>query len=142
MPDTQNERKKPLSKRIEIVVDEAKGVMGDAKDGIKEVYHTSGADSIGDNIRDALDGVLSSRDNVVMVRLNTESLARVDDLIEAGLVNSRSEGVAFLVGEGIKSRADVFEKIAEKVDEIRKAKEELRDLLAETPAEATPSEGD
>jgi Arc/MetJ-type ribon-helix-helix transcriptional regulator len=79
---------------------------------------------------------LSARENVVMVRLNKESVLRLDELVDAGLVNSRSEAAAFLIAEGIKSRAEVFERIAEKIDEIRRAKAELRDLLNEPDAGA------
>jgi metal-responsive CopG/Arc/MetJ family transcriptional regulator len=66
-----------------------------------------------------------------MVRLNKESLIRIDELVEAQLVKSRSEGAAFLIGEGIQRRRGLFDRIAQKVENIRKAKEELHNLLAQ-----------
>ena len=71
----------------------------------------------------------TGRDNVVMVRVTTESQQRMDDLVEAGLWRSRSEAAAFLIAEGIKARQGLFDGIASKIDAIRKAKEELRRLL-------------
>jgi hypothetical protein len=66
-----------------------------------------------------------------MVRLNEDSLRRVDDLVEAGVVNSRSEASAFLIVEGINAKKELFGRISEKIDTIRAARQELRDLLSE-----------
>ena len=108
---------KKISERIEIIVDEAR----------------AGAESIGESVKDTLQGALSARENVVMVRLNKESLSKLNELVDAGLVNSRSEAAALLVSDGIKARADLFGRIAEKIGEIRKAKDALKDLLDESP---------
>ena len=113
---------------IDIIIDEAKTATTRA-------YKNSGAESIGENIREALRGALSSRDTVVMMRLNKDGVAKLDDLVEAGIVNSRSEAAAFLIGEGIAARAQLFERIAEKTEMIRKAKEELRGLIDGEPDE-------
>lgn len=120
---------KKLSERIETIV-------GESKEAFKEAFHSTGVDidSIGQSIGESVDRALSSRQNVVMVRMNAESLCRVDELIEADIVSSRSEAVAFLVSEGIDARSDLFAKIREKVEEIRKAKQDLRDILREKPS--------
>ena len=120
---------KKLSERIETIV-------GESKEAFKEAFHSTGVDieSIGQSIGESVDRALSSRQNVVMVRMNAESLCRVDELIEADIVSSRSEAVAFLVSEGIDARSDLFAKIREKVKEIRKAKQDLRDILREKPS--------
>ena len=120
---------KKLSDRIETIV-------GESKEAFKEAFHSTGVDieSIGQSIGESVDRALSSRQNVVMVRMNAESLCRVDELIEADIVSSRSESVAFLVSEGIDARSDLFAKIREKVEEIRKAKQDLRDILREKPS--------
>ena len=78
--------------------------------------------SLGENLKEAVSAVTSGRENVVMVRVNEESLARLDELAEAGIVKSRSEAAAFLIGEGIKGRQGLFDKIAEKTGEIRRVK--------------------
>lgn len=81
------------------------------------------------NIRSKAAGDRQTRDNVVMVRVDKESLNRLDELVEAEVVGSRSEAAAYLITAGIAARQSLFDTIAAKVDEIRKAKEELRKLL-------------
>lgn len=83
------------------------------------------------NIRSKAAGDRQTRDNVVMVRVDKESLNRLDELVEAEVVGSRSEAAAYLITAGIAARQSLFDTIAAKVDEIRKAKEELRKLLDE-----------
>ena len=89
------------------------------------------------NIRSKAAGDRQTRDNVVMVRVDKDSLNRLDELVEAEVVGSRSEAAAYLITAGIAARQSLFDTIAAKVDEIRKAKEELRKLLNE---EDTPRE--
>ena len=132
MPDEGKPDKKRIMEGIEIIVDEAKSA---ARSAMKR----TGAESLGENLKETLEGALSARENVVMVRLNKESLGRLDDLVEADVVNSRSEAAAFLIGEGVKRRQGLFDRIAQKVEDIRKAKEELRTLIEdEEPVEEAP----
>ena len=122
-----------LKQGIGIIVDEAKAAGA-------TVIRTSGVESLGENLKETIQGALSARDKVVMVRLNKESLSRLDDLVDSGVVSSRSEAAAFLIGEGIKARAGIFERIAEKTDQIRKVREELRMLLEEPAGEGPDQE--
>ena len=131
--DPKTRRK--LSEGVEIIVDEAKAAA-------TEAYRRSGAETIGESIKQRVQGALSARENVVMARLNKESLSRLDDLVDAGLVNSRSEAAAFLISEGIKSRSEIFDRMAAKIEEIRKAKAELRELLDDSPEEPPAESGD
>ena len=132
MPDEERPDKKRIMEGIEIIVDEAKSA---ARSAMKR----TGAESLGENLKETLEGALSARENVVMVRLNKESLSRLDDLVEADVVNSRSEASAFLIGEGIKRRQGLFDRIEQKIEDIRKAKEELRTLIEdEEPVEEAP----
>ena len=96
------------------------------------------AERLGENLKESIQGMRAGRDNVVMVRVDDNSKAKLDELLDAGLVNSRSEAAAFLIGEGIKSRSQLFDTISGKVEDIRNKKEELRRLLEED-GEATPS---
>lgn len=77
------------------------------------------------------------RNNVVMVRVDEENLSRIDELVESGQFNSRSEATAFLIDEGIKSKQDMFDKIAEKISQIKDLRTELGEMIAE---DAKPSE--
>ncbi len=89
----------------------------------------SAAETIGDNIKGTIHEVRFKRDNVVMVRMDVDSLEKLDQLVEAGISGSRSEAAAFLIVEGVKSRQGLFDKMADKVEEIRRAREELRQML-------------
>ena len=96
------------------------------------------ATSVGGSIRDSIRTVRKTRNSVVMVRVSEESLGRLDDLVACGLTNSRSEAAAFLIAEGIKAQAGLFEKIKEQSQVIRNAREKLSRLLDEESGE-TPS---
>jgi Arc/MetJ-type ribon-helix-helix transcriptional regulator len=66
-----------------------------------------------------------------MVRVNRESLRRIDELVEAGIFKSRSESAAFLISEGIKAQAGLFERIEEKIREIERLRSELKNLVGQ-----------
>ncbi len=67
-----------------------------------------------------------NRSNVVMVRLSDDALARIDQLVEATLFGSRSEAAAYLLGAGIESQEQLFDRLSTLTGEIRKLKEQLR----------------
>lgn len=128
MTDENKRRGEKLAEDVETLVDEVNKVVR-----VAVIRGSEAAESVGENVRDTikqtLKGVRAARDSVVMIRVNKESLGRMDELVEAGLVGSRSEAAAFLIAEGIKTRQGLFDKIASKIDEIREAKEKLRKLL-------------
>ena len=99
---------------------------------------TAHAEKLGENLKETIQGMRTGRDNVVMVRVDDDSKSRLDELLDAGIVNSRSEAAAFLIAEGIKARSQLFDTISGKVEDIRNKKEELRRLLEEE-GEAMPS---
>ena len=76
-----------------------------------------------------------ARSNVVASRIGDEELRLIDMMIEAGLFETRSEAVAFLVKEGIKARQDIIEKVSSTLEEIRKirrqAEEQVKKLKQE-----------
>ena len=120
--------KNRFSDSIDTLVDEVNKVVR-----VAIINSKSTAESIGENIRETVQGVRSNRDNVVMVRMDDESLGKVDELVEAGIVNSRSEAAAMLITDGIKAKQGLFDRIAAKVEEIRQAKEELRRMVEDGP---------
>jgi hypothetical protein len=77
-----------------------------------------------------------------MVRINKESLARLDVLVDSGINSSRSEAAAFMIAEGIKAKSDLFNKIAEKTELIRNTRDQLRRLLGEDEAETIAEQPD
>ena len=77
------------------------------------------------------------RNTVVMVRVDEENLGRIDELVASGQFNSRSEATAFLISEGIKSKQEMFDKIAEKISQIQNLRTELGEMIVE---DTKPSE--
>ena len=119
--------KKRIAEGIRLIVEEAKATG-------EEVG--SNVNSLGMNIKQSLKGALAARNSVVMVRLNEESVTKLDELVDSGLVSSRSEAAAFLVGQGIKASDRIFGRMSKKIAQIRDAKEELRKMLDdESPSE-------
>jgi len=82
------------------------------------------------NISKALGNALQDRANVVMVRVNDDSLHYLDMLVEADITKSRSESAAFLINEGIKANETLFNKIREITDQISALKAQLRETVA------------
>ena len=78
------------------------------------------------------------RDNVVMVRVDEGDLSRIYELVESGQFNSRSEATAFLIGEGIKSKQQMFDKMAEKISQIQELRTELEVMIAEDTKSSEP----
>ena len=129
--NSQNERdeRRRLSENVDEIVDEVNKTVR-----VAIVKGVDVAESIGENIRDTVQGMRGNRDNVVMVRVDKASLDRMDELVEAGIMGSRSEAAAFLISEGIKARQPLFDRIGEKIQEIRRAKDELRQMVEEDEA--------
>ena len=115
------------SKRERVIRDVSRTVTDAVVRGTDEAANVAG--NIKDTIKSRAAGDRQTRDNVVMVRVDSDSLNKMDELVEAELAGSRSEAAAYLISEGIKSREPLFDAISAKVEEIRRAKEELRVLL-------------
>ena len=89
----------------------------------------------------AVTGALEARAHSASVRLDEDTVQRIDQLVEAEIVSDRSAGIAFLVREGIEARTDLFDQINESFAKIRQVKDHLRrlgsDLSPEQDAAAT-----
>jgi len=107
--------------------------MEDVDKAVRDAVNRSmdAAATVGDTIKDTILRVKTARDSVVMVRVNKESLHKLDELVDSGLNSSRSEAAAFMIAEGIRAKDDLFSRISEKTEMIRKTREELRKLLDE-----------
>lgn len=94
-----------------------------------------------ENIGQTLGEALQGRGNVVMVRVNDETLAHLDMLVESELCKSRSEAAALLINEGIKSNQKLFDRIREITDQIAGLRSQLREAVkSETSEKDTPAE--
>ncbi len=79
-----------------------------------------------ETVNKAVELALNVRDTTVLVRLSESSSDHLDKLITAGVFKSRSEAAAFLIDEGIKAQAALFQRIEAKMSEIERLREELR----------------
>lgn len=79
-----------------------------------------------------------------MVRVNEGDLNRINELVDSGQFNSRSEATAFLISEGIKAKQQMFEKMAENISQIQNLRTELGAMIAEDtkPSETVDPEPD
>lgn len=82
-----------------------------------------------EDIGQTLGEVLQGRGNVVMVRVNDETLRALDQLVDAEIAKSRSESAAYLISEGIKANKALFNKIGAIADQISRLKAQLRDEI-------------
>ena len=101
---------------------------------VKEVAQKTGdvLNRATESISKAIETALSARDHVVMVRVNDESLRKLDALVQSGIFKSRSEAAAFLISEGVKAQGVLFDKIEQKTAEIERLRSELKSIV-ETP---------
>ncbi|WP_448335494.1 hypothetical protein [Bellilinea sp.] len=89
-----------------------------------------------ENIGQTLGEALQSRGNVVMVRVNDETLRHMDMLIEAEIAKSRSEAAALLINEGIKHNSELFSHIRQVTDQIIQLRNQLKkSILNDTSSE-------
>jgi len=81
-------------------------------------------------LREALEKGFAGPSYVVSsVRLPQRDLEVVDALVEAGVFKSRSEAVAFFAHKGIEASKPLFEEALAKLEELKKAREKLREEL-------------
>ena len=89
--------------------------------------------SIGRDISRTIERAISAKDDyVVAVKVSHEAQERLEQLVQAGVFRSRAEAAAFLVDEGIKVQAPLFERVQQKLSEIERLRAELRGMV-DTP---------
>jgi hypothetical protein len=58
----------------------------------------------------------------------------LEQLVQAGVFRNRAEAAGFLIDEGIRTQAALFDRVRQKLDEIERLRAELRGLIADKPA--------
>ena len=134
-PEEPETEAKSRSRNITISLDDLDDVDKAVRDALGRGREV--ATSVGGSIRDSIRAVRTTRDSVVMIRVSKDSLDKLDELVDSGVTNSRSEAAAFLIGEGIKARSDLFDKIGEQIGIIREARDKLKLLLGDDLLEQT-----
>ena len=79
-------------------------------------------------LKDSVDEMgKSPRDQVVMVRVDSETSEALDAWVETGAVKSRSEAAALFIREGLKVRSDELERLRDALEDVESARERLRE---------------
>jgi hypothetical protein len=109
--------------------------LNDLAASVKDVAQRTGdvINKATESIGKAIDSALAARDHVVMVRVNDESLKKIEALAESGIFKSRSEAAAFLISEGVKAQSELFKRIEEKIDQIERLRSELKTIVDTQP---------
>lgn len=81
-----------------------------------------------------------SRDQVVMVRVDGETIVGLDSWIKAGVAASRSEAAALFIREGLNLRGQELEELKGSIERVERAQQELhskaRAILGEENVES------
>lgn len=77
------------------------------------------------------------RDQVVMVRLDEETVKKLDAWLETGAFKSRSEAAALFIREGLKVHARELDELAEALKGVENARDRLREKAREVFESAT-----
>lgn len=64
-----------------------------------------------------------SKDNVVACRLDNDTLAAVDTLVEAGVRTTRADAAAWLISVGLEANRELLAELTDTVAEIRRLRE-------------------
>ncbi len=93
--------------------------------------------AIGRDISRTIERAISAKDDyVVAVKVSHDAQEKLEQLVQAGVFRSRAEAAAFLIDEGIKTQAALFERVQQKLSEIERLRAELRGMVgADKPAE-------
>jgi uncharacterized FlaG/YvyC family protein len=126
-PATSPEQVSPPDTEPKTTSSKTAGTKGSASKTINEAFKQ--VESFTENLGKALGSALQDRANVVMVRVNDDSLSYLDMLVEADVTKSRSESAAFLINEGIKANEALFNKIREITDQIAALRSQLRETV-------------
>jgi Arc/MetJ-type ribon-helix-helix transcriptional regulator len=90
--------------------------------------------AIGRDISRTIEKAISAKDDyVVAVKISPQAQDKLEQLVQAGVFRSRAEAAGFLIDEGIKTQAALFERVRTKLAEIERLRAELRGLIAEKP---------
>lgn len=120
-----------VEEAVEATAGEAQEKAGKAKSSASKTINDAfkQVETFTESISKALGSALQDRANVVMVRVNDDSLAYLDMLVDADITKSRSESAAFLINEGIKANQQLFDKIREITDQIAALRARLRETV-------------
>ena len=91
--------------------------------------------AIGRDISRTIERAISAKDDyVVAVKVSHDAQEKLEQLVQAGVFRNRAEAAAFLIDEGIKTQAALFDRVQQKLAEIERLRAELRGMINEKPS--------
>lgn len=88
--------------------------------------------AIGRDISRTIERAISAKDDyVVAVKVSHDAQEKLEQLVQAGVFRSRADAAAFLIDEGIKTQAALFDRVQQKLSEIERLRAELRGMINE-----------
>jgi TRAP-type mannitol/chloroaromatic compound transport system substrate-binding protein len=102
------------------------------KDTIEEIASTLRDlfNRVPETVNKAVERAINVKDTTVLTRMSDESSDKLDKLVAAGVFKNRMEAASFLLEEGIKAQAPLFQRIQDKLAEIERIRAELRNSVA------------
>jgi hypothetical protein len=86
--------------------------------------------AIGRDISRTIERAIAAKDDyVVAVKVSHDAQEKLEQLVQAGVFRTRAEAAAFLVDEGIKTQAALFDRVQQKLSEIERLRAELRGMV-------------
>ena len=83
-----------------------------------------------ETVNKAVERAINVKDTTVLTRMSDEASDKLDKLVAAGVFKNRMEAASFLLEEGIKAQAPLFQRIQDKLAEIERIRTELRNSVA------------
>src|SRR5882757_7175146 len=81
--------------------------------------------AIGRDISRTIEKAISAKDDyVVAVKISPEAQDKLEQLVQAGVFRNRAEAAGFLIDEGIKTQAPLFDRVRQKLAEIERLRAE------------------
>ena len=88
--------------------------------------------AIGRDISRTIEKAISAKDDyVVAVKISPEAQEKLEALVQAGVFRNRAEAAGFLIDEGIKTQAALFDRVRQKLGEIERLRAELRGMIGD-----------
>lgn len=86
--------------------------------------------AIGRDISRTIERAMAAKDDyVVAVKVSPDAQDKLEQLVLAGVFRNRAEAAAFLIDEGIKTQAALFDRVKQKLGEIERLRAELRGMV-------------
>jgi Arc/MetJ-type ribon-helix-helix transcriptional regulator len=125
MSENQNDPNRQIAPTPQHTGSRAGETLDEIASTIRDLFNR-----VPETVNKAVERAMNVRDTTVLVRLSDASSDSIDTLVSAGIFKSRAEAAVFLIDEGIKAQSALFQRIQDKLSEIERLRQELRDTVA------------